>query len=221
MIFTGMLCLCNDYDQMVQLLPNFTVINIGENLPEYERMGVIGGELFMPNIDSINHLLDGDMNIFNEIYYRYLATTPEVENLFAYIIKGLCTGMKIMLYISKDEFETGYAFSLCAYIQSIYGISVAFNSPQQQIPFLYNNNFDHIICDLLFRYDLINVQELMMLFPPKIHFSPLVTRKLLNEFPININGAKTLAEIEICYFNYKERIKNAGRFLTPLLTKGD
>lgn len=219
----GSIYLVSDIDMINNLKtnPNTKIISLTEE-QDYMRLipEAIPGTVFLPPYEALVFLTDSDMKSFYDIYMSYLIGTNEVSVYTAVILRAvLMEGINIILFVPKDELELNFFPVLADYFMRF---GVITGTPVNN--FAYNPAFDAIVCQLLYMFDYMSMEELMVNFPPSVAFDPNTIVKLCvdhgNIVPKDVLSDPTLLAQSSWFFSYKERIKqNNNNFLQRGITR--
>lgn len=192
--------------------PRMRVITITE---EIQFPNCIDGIILMPPSNAIRENLNGNSMGFKQIYRNYLYS-PGPSEFISAVLKALIKGKNILLYLTVDEYKSGFFNVLFDRFKEI-GIFIGTSKRK----FLFDPKKIPIILDLLYMTGYINVKELMAFMPPKVWFSKNELQKLLYEFPLPCD-TQDENSVALAYFTYKENVKrNNNKYLTPLFVRGD
>ncbi len=213
MLLNGDIRITNNIDEVKALMFMHRVIFIGE--PDEVLLKMTNGipaSLFIPPYEIIMDEMDGHMELFVKKYTLYLCSR-ECSEYIALIIRALYDGTNILLYLSKDESEMWYSKVLCDFLKSQYGITVSHLS----MPAIFNENYSNIVCDFLYSFDLMSIDEFFMNYPANVSISPVNIAKLVSQ--LNPYVLERTMESYIAYFNsFKQTIKqNNNKYLTNLI----
>lgn len=140
------------------------IVFIGDcNDTEYiKSLGASAAPLFNPSLESVQCLLDGNLEGFNMYYLNYLDTSLDVDEYILMMIKSsVIYGIPVILYINHDESEL-YLDTFLNFLRNKYGLTVAIpysnmlNMPMQG--FIDDNAFQNIIENMYMR-NMINANE--------------------------------------------------------------
>lgn len=206
---TGSIYLVMDVEtaSVSKQMPKTRIVSLTEE-PEYMKFipDSIVGSVLLPPYESMIYLTEGDYNNFREVYSRYLMGSPEVDLYLSVIIRAvLVEGINIIIFIPKEEGELGFFQVLADYLFNCFGIVVGSNMNQ----FMYNPVYDGSNCERMYINGFMNMEELMINFPPAMQFSPLTIQKLVEEMgnQIPLPAGSDIMQYGSWLFNYKERIK--------------
>lgn len=85
------------------------------------------GSVFLPPYDSMDALLDGNMDAFSLMYSEYLFNSNEVEMMISIIMAAMYQGVNIVLFLSKQEYELGFYQIFANCVASMTGIFIGFS----------------------------------------------------------------------------------------------
>ncbi|MCK9198844.1 MAG: hypothetical protein M0P49_04505 [Bacilli bacterium] len=213
MLLNGDIRITDNADELKSLMFTHRIIFIGE--PEFclvEMTNGIPASLFIPPYEIIMDEMDGNMESFIKKYTAYLFSR-ECSEYIALIIRALYDGTNILLYLSKDESEMWYSKTLCDFLKNQYGITISYLS----MPAIFNENYSNIVCDFLYSFDLMSIDEFFINYPDNISISPVNIAKLVSQ--LNPYVLERTMESYIAYFNsFKQTMKqNNNRYLTNLI----
>ena len=150
-----------------------------------------------------------------KIYIEYLCS-KEPDMFICAMLAALLKGINILIYLGPDEANMPFVGVLTQYLWNTYGIGPGTDSSRYTI----NIGMEHVVLSKLYLYDLINYQELFVLYPPGVKLEEYVIPKLMYELNPYVETPSKEAYEE--YFNnFKERIKqNNNRILINPITRG-
>lgn len=212
----GNIYITNDLNDVRNMIATHQVVIIGQ--PDQQLIMQTGaqiGSILLPPYKACHYEAEGDAKGFYACYGEYLSTM-EPSGFIACIIGSLYKGINILLYLTKDESELLYSKVLMEYLAFYYGIVIG--NPQQ--PYMYYNTpeYNAVICNLLYQFELINYQEFFVNYPQLIPIDNNSIMKLIIEINPYLND--TSFESYCAYFNkYKEDMKMSNVFLRNPITK--
>ena len=209
MLLSGNISYTTDINHAKQMSFTHKVVIIGE-VPEDVKQSVSGtiASILLPPYNSLEAIINGDNNTATVLYCNWLQMY-EPTAYIASIIKALLMGINICLYIPKDQFELGFRTVLFSYIQMNYGISIGDNI---NVASMYDPLFDSNICTLLYLNNLLTSEEYLTYYPNELPLNIDCVVKLTNECNPFMEE-HPLEDYDKYWYEYKERIKNAGHFL--------
>lgn len=174
--FNGTIYMTSDLNMVQSNINNCKVLMV-TNEPLFEgHQNKVAATILLPPTQAIIADADDDMETFQTLYYQYLIS-DEVTEFISLIFYVLHTGINILLYIpSEDVKSLDYVGFLLSFISNNYGIKIGTDN----IPFDFNNNYQSLICDMLYLNDLIDYKDVMMTFPMSI-VSSMCIDKLYSE----------------------------------------
>lgn len=178
--------------------------------------GICGGAL-LPDPMSVLLQVEQGIEPFEQNYFNYL-NMFEPTSLVLILLKVLCNGRNILLYVDPAHADR-FLPSLLKYFKLFWGLSIGILG--SNIPSVFDINFIPKISEMLYLYDLCTINELFLYVPSGYHFTQNVIIKLSNEVnPYISNSMPTLEEYEKYFYNYKEQVKNKGKFLKTIVRRG-
>lgn len=204
---TGSIYLVSDIDVACNNLvaPNTAVITLTEQ-PEYMAYipTALRGSALLPPYEAVMALSDNNRQLFSQIYYEYLASNVDV-NILITIMTGsiLLKGMRILLFIPRDEMELGFFRDLSAYIYGVYGILIG----TEESPFGYHPYFDVANLEKLYLGGFITPQDFILEYPADMPVSLPASWKIINDLNIPIIQYN---QAEAWVNNYVREIKQGG-----------
>jgi hypothetical protein len=222
MILSGTIFITSDLDVVRDLSINHKIVVFGETAPtciptEY----IIPASILLPPYEALEAEIDGNLEKYGYIYSAHLQT-KEASEFIAVLILAVLRGANILLYITLDELELSYCNFFLAYMYNKYGIAIG----THKSPFSYegqvNEMFDWILCNELYRFDLIKTDEYFTLFPACATIIPEYNViKLANEINPYTNIPINHELYHQYFIDYINRVKQAGVVLiNPISNSG-
>lgn len=168
----------------------------------------MGGTILLPPYEAMIYLSDGDFNNFRDIYLQYLSLSPEIDLFLSVILRAcLINDSRLIFYVPKEELSLGFFSVIAEYIANCFGIVIG----TVQNAFYYNPVYDPIVMERIYVNELMNKEELMTYFPPKLQFTQPTVTKLVADMNLKIGKPNaSIFDYAEWLYNYKERIKQAG-----------
>ena len=207
----GTLYVTTDLNMLKNLIGMSRVIIIGEPDPGLvNSIQAVVGSILMPPYSAMTHYVNGDMNTFGMEYINHLMK-QEATEFIAVMIKALCNGTNLTVYVTPDEYDM-YFRIFAEYMINIYGIVIG----NERMPFSFNPTFIPSLCNLLFLSNLMTVEELFMNYPVGVQFSELAVIKLINEVSPRIKNTD-FNSYAAYFMQYNQMTKTNGRYIAPAL----
>ena len=125
-----------------------------ENNPQ-----VIPGTILLPPVEALWALIDGNNDMFIQIYHSYLVT-PEVMNYVATMITAAYQGINLIIYYPEEnDMKIKYLYH---YFQTNYGITIALNS---QMPFMWDPMSVPLYCNSIYSVKAMTPREYLTCYP--------------------------------------------------------
>lgn len=211
----GDIRLTNDINELKQLMLTHRVVFIGEaddNLVR-ETNGV-KASIFMPTYDMLMVENEGQTDLFYQMYIAYLGQ-KECTEYIALIIRLLYQGGNVVLYLSPDESQFAYSKVFLSYMNNMYGISIPTDI---RIPSMFNQQYSYAVCDLLYGFDLMTIDEFFMNYPTSISATSPNIVKLIREVGHGISYNGNDVNVYIDYINrYMNIVKSNNTFIPPMI----
>lgn len=190
------------------------VIFIGDPVGMVQFQDIfISGAAFIPKVEAMQMLVNGNRNGFVELYNMQLYNDPIVREFLDTIVCALYQGKTIVLYIPEIAFGFAYHEILFQYISNVYGLYV---QKDKHLP--YYQKFGYItVIDALYNFNQIDEVLYLSFIPDEILEDPeFMKRRLCVMFGLeyNRNNVEYLK-------NWKQCINNANRPLRPMVSFRD
>ena len=210
-IFRGQIYATDKVDRALLYQQQFgaKVIYIGEPDPYINQ--AFGNTLIQittltPPYDALQAVLCEDYTRFGAIYTEHL-NTLEAQSLIATIVYAIYQGINIVLLFPEDTAELKYPDFLIKFIFTNLGIQVATDSN----PFMYNNAFDDIIMDLLYRHDCVSPYEYIYMITNVTNAS---LHKLVDQLQIKVENPRDPIQYVQWVERFHDRMVAAQKPLT-------
>ena len=191
------------------------VIYVGDPVggnPQINKM-FISGAAFVPNVQAMQILINGDKNAFADMYMKQLYYEPVVHEFLDTVICALYLGKTILFYVPIQAMEFGYHELLFQFIHNVYGIYI-----QRDANHPYFQEFGYIaVIDALYNFKQIDgIMYLTYIPDVKVNDQEFVKSRLCPMFGFNFNGQETMD-----YFkHWKDSINLNNKPLTPVISFG-
>ena len=148
------------------------------------------------------------------LYLNHLSL-PQVDEFIVVILRALFNGKNISIFIPNEKVPLKYPEVLMLYLLNNFGIRVG----DIANPCMYDRNFDGLIMDKLYSYDLCTEEEFFQNIPTSYNtYSMPTLNKLIQKIRPYVNNPSLQAYMD--YFNnYNISIKQRGKMLQPLIFK--
>lgn len=204
------------------VIPNVQIVFLDEETDVDQQLlnitnGICGGALLPDPMSALLRVEQG-IEPFEQSYFNYL-NMFEPTSLILIILRVLCNGRNNILIYADPAHADRFLPSLLKYFKMFWGLNIGILGTN--IPSVFDINFIPKISEMLYLYDLCTVNELFLYVPSGYHFTQNVVIKLSNEInPYISNNVPTLEEYEKYFYNYKEQVKNKGKFLKTIVRRG-
>ena len=137
------------------------------------------------------------------------------------ILQALCNGKNILLYAPSDHANT-FVPTLLKFAGLSFGLIIGqIHTVGQDRPCSFDLSFTKNVIELLYLFDFYSVEDLFLDFPKQEWFSDNVVAKLTSDIqPYLKNPTPTLQDYALYFYNYKEKVKDIGKFLKPMVHRG-
>ena len=165
------------------------------------------GSVFLPPYESMDLLLDGNMDMFSIAYSEYLFNSNEVEMMISIIMAAMYQGINIVLMISRHEYELGFYQIFANCVASATGILIGFS---MYMPAAYDPKFNDQNMARLYMDGFINYADLLV-FTDNPIINPYVCIRVCNDIGyITKDAQEAIDYISSYFFRIKE---NSNVFL--------
>lgn len=211
-MFKGSLYITTDINVVRQMMTTNKIVIIGEpDQALVQSTNALVASVLLPPYNCMMARMDGDINQFIMLYNNHLSSL-ECSNFLAALFRALYNGNNILLYSTQDEFSL-YFEQLYNYLVSNYGVYIG--TPNNQ--FTFNPEFTWRLCTSLYIYELFTVEEFFMNYPQGLQIPDDIIMKLIYEINPYVQD-QSFEGYKKYFFDYKERIKGANKFLSPIMT---
>lgn len=210
-MFRGSIYVTTDINVVRQMMTTNKIVIIGEpDQALVQSTNALVASVLMPPYHCMMARMDGDMQSFVMAYNNHLSSI-ECSNFIAALLRAIYNGTNILLYSTQDEFSL-YFEQLYNYLVMNYGVFIG--TPNQQ--FSFNPEFTWRVCTSLYMYELFTVEEFFINYPAGIQIPDDIIAKLVYEINPYVND-QSLEGYKKYFYDFKERIKGANRFLAPVM----
>ena len=139
-----------------------SVIFIGDPVGMAQAQNIfISGAVFIPNVDAMQMLINGDKNGFCDLYNRQLYSEPIIHEFLDTIICALYQGKTVVFYVPEVAFGFAYHEILFQFICNMYGLHIQKDAKN---PYYYEQGFVATI-DALYNFKQIDNVLYLALIP--------------------------------------------------------
>lgn len=181
------------------------VIYVGDPVGQEQTIqyyNMIIGSILMPDYNTMECEINGDLQSFATRYYAYLSS--ESPNMFIRtIIAALYKGTNILLFFPPQAQGLHYPEFLISYLFEVHGLQCG--GPDRK--FMYSIIFDHINAACLYDINLISPLEYLIL--AKEYFMEM-SNKLVADLNIYVTNP---GEVYKYLYTYQQRLINADKML--------
>lgn len=181
------------------------VVYVGDPIGQEQVIqyyGMIVGSILMPDYNTMECEINGDMQGFVNRYYAYLSS--ESPNMFIRtIIAALYKGNNVLLFFPQQASGLHYPEMLLSYLFEVHGIQCG--GPNST--FMYSNMFDHINAASLYSINLISPAEYLILAGQKFME---MSNKLAEDMGIYVNN---VGELHQYLYRYQQNLINGNQML--------
>lgn len=173
----------------------------------------------LPDYNSFMSQINEGPESFEANYFNYLKSQEPLTTFMA-IIGSLCKGNNVILYTSREHAET-FVPQFLKFAGLSFGLIIGLIGTEQDRPCAFDLSFTKNIIELLYLFDFYTIEELFKDFPKLEWFSDNVVIKLtLDLQPYLKSPNPTLEEYALYFYNYKEKVRDQGKFLKPMVHRG-
>lgn len=162
------------------------VVFIGDTvgMAQYQNVFIPGGS-FVPNIEAMQALVNGQNENFYNMYIQQLIKDPFVHEFLDTVVCALYQGRTVILYIPENAVDFHYHDILFQFIQNVYGIHT-----QTDAKHPYFQEFGFIpVLDALFNYNQIDAITYLACLPDcKLSDEGFVKVRLCPMFHFEMNN---------------------------------
>lgn len=173
------------------------VIFIGDPVLMAEKQNYfISGAIFLPKVECMQSLVNGDLEVFRNMYMQQLYCEPMIHEFLDTIICAIYQGRTIIFYVPEIGYEFKYHEILFNFIHNVYGLYIQRNAQQR---FFYEQGFLATI-DALYNFKQINeIQYLAMIPDVKLDDPYFLSNRLCPMFHLinNDTSAKALKQMKM------------------------
>lgn len=184
------------------------ILYIGEPDPYLDQVtgnSIIYASILTPPYDALQAVLNEDYVRFGAVYTEHL-NTNEAQMFIATITAAIYKGINIVLLFPEDTAELKYPDFLMKFIFTNLGIQIA----TDDYPFMYNNAFDDIILDLLYRHNCISPYEYVYMIT---NVTSASLHKLVEELDIKVENPRDPNQYVMWVERFHNRMVQAQRYL--------
>ena len=196
------------------------VIYIGEaqNIPPQ----FVACPILLPPFEALNAEVDGNLQMYDQIYQNYLNSDKEVYDTVITILTSVFLGINVIFYIENSN-EFHHRDELRKFFMTKFGICIGY----QMENFFIAPNYIPIIQALLYEFMgeklidvntvLLDIQyETLCMIPQWYPYAGFIFEKMFNDI-----GCVDMRELQL-YWNYLHQFKRAdGRVNAVIMKKGD
>ena len=186
------------------------VIFIAEEIDEKYRNhpAIISAGSLLPPIEAIQAELDGNYELAETLYCRYLAS-PEADPYVSIIIAAAIKKIPIGIMFGKDELNQKFPVTFINYLFNVYGLVLGVMN--EVMPCIIYEAMPAILAKL-YMMNIIDYPTFMMLHPDDMPINPMVISRLAFDTRPLVEDANESSYIE--YFNTAiKEMKNRGKYL--------
>lgn len=206
-IINGQLAFTSDIS-LVQILVQdgkSKVIYVGDPIGQEKTIqyyNMIIGSILMPDYNTMECEINGDLQGFVNRYYAYLSS--ESPNMFIRtIIAALYKGTNVLLFFPPQAQGLHYPDALISYLFEVHGIQCG--GPNRQ--FVYFHEFDHINAGCLYDINLLSPLEYLLIAGDKFME---MSNKLANDLGIYVSN---VGELYKYLYNYQQKLMSSNQML--------
>lgn len=144
---TGSINLVTDLQTAIFALQSSRVIYIGELNPQIPQDYFITYSNLLPPYEALDAEIDGNMELYNQIYFTHLTQNEYCFQAFATILVALFKGVNVTLYIENGN-SLAHAQFLLNYMQRTFGIICG----TQQNMFAFDPNYSAQTAIILYSF---------------------------------------------------------------------
>lgn len=177
---------------------NTKVIILSEDRVDgiFDTIG-IRGSILLPPYEASMYRCENRMQEFYNSYLNHIYSKEALQFLSA-MFRALYNGTNLLIYSKPDELETYFqAFSNIL----MYEFGIIIGTPTN--PFTYNDSFNAKLLSLMYSFDLMNYDEIMLAYPLGEPFSQSAVYKMM--YDTGLNGS--IQELSAQFFAIKENIQ--------------
>lgn len=170
----------------------------------------ISGAVFIPRVEAMQMLVNGDKNGFFHSYNQQLYSDPVIHEFLDTVVCALYQGKTVIFYIPEVAFGFAYHEILFQFIQNVYGLHIQKDGKMQ-----YFQEFGFMpTIDALFNFNQINGVVYLAAIPDqKLDDPEFIRTRLCPMFGLEYNN-ETIKYLR----DWKSAINAANRPIRPLIT---
>lgn len=214
-MISGTINITNDPELILALSSTHTIICVSGETSHYRDLihasNAMVASILLPPYEALVADIDGDMETFKNIYFSHLSNGEAFEYLLL-IIRAIFDGKHILLFTTKTESEMSYVPAILEYMYFNFGIMIGTETNS----FALDHYKYHIILELLFMHDLLDLNTFIYLYPADIPIqNQYVVSKAMNILPPHQG---TMEEFVLIVNDMKNRSKVSGSM--PIIPVG-
>lgn len=140
----------------------FKVIILEDPVENNSIKKVVRGTAYLPRVEMFQALVNGDTEIFRNMYNEYLNSDEMVYQLTCTIICALYQGQSVAIYCPQNVLEIGFVEYLLDFFRYNLGLYIQVD-PQH--PFVYDSGKLPMLLSILYKYEFITKEEFIMYLP--------------------------------------------------------
>ena len=217
----GNILLSSNVDDVMKLATNHLVICISGETHNYKQMidviGATEASILMPPYEALVAELDGDMKLFESLYFTHLSTLKIATTFIALIVRALFDGKNVLLYLTPEESKMAYIQFFLIYFKKYLGISIGtFNGNDCA----FDTNYTPVILNLMLLNDILSYQKYLKFYPEDKPLPVEVVHKLSNVMDNNLPINSTYEEYVKLFEQSRRIIKSTDKNLESPFTRG-
>ena len=174
---------------------------------------MLAGSILLPPYDAVSAEIEEMYFDAATIYSQYLASR-DPDMFLSALLAASVQGIGLAIYIPREAQNMKFVANFLSYVLYTFGIQIQYGN----ILYMYNNGFDIPNLCKLYLYDLINIEQFLLMYPSDMSIDPIVLNKLVFETRNPYTKNNTPQEYLEFFNHFRTSVQKAGRMMIiPLL----